>query len=101
MRRHPAAEVHAYRSKLLFLSSGLGPHALGARPHAGAAGHPEGRNAEGGSRADHGLFQLAYVPAHQSPNLAQLQKPITHDLILAMIGDVAAAIGMMELDAQL
>ena len=66
------------------------------RPGTRKAVHAERR---GG--ANHDFLELAHVPAHVAADLAELQDGIADDLAGAVIGDVAAAIGMMELDAQL
>ena len=73
----------------------------GMHPDAGASRHAEGRDAKGGGRANHGLFELAHIPADIAADFGKMQDGIADNLSRAMIGDIAAAVAGMEFDAHL
>ena len=76
---------------------------LGSRPnpHARASRDAERLDAERGGGLDHGLFELPHIPDHVAANFAELQNRIADNLSRAVVGDIAAAIGVMKLDAHL
>ena len=73
----------------------------GLHPNACASRNTRGLNAKSGGRPNHGLFELAHVPDDVAPDFAKLQNGVADHLSRAVVGDVAAAVGVMELHAHL
>ncbi len=94
VRSNPAADVHADRRQ--FFLGIPGPY-----PNSCFSGNALCRNPELGSRPDHRLFQHPYVPNHVTPDRAQVQDRISHNLSRPVIGNVSAAIRGMKLHALL
>src|SRR6516165_1808120 len=89
VRRDPAADVDADRSKFFFLVSGF-------HPDAGPPGDAVGGNAEIGAGADHNFFERSNVPADIAPEMGKIQDGVTDDLAGAVIGDVSATVRFVE-----
>src|SRR5262249_14976891 len=93
MRGHGARDVHADGGNLAryFL----------LRPDAGQAGNVPGDHAEVAAGADQRLFQLAHELDGANPGIeaAKVEDGIADELSGAVEGDVAAAVGLMQLHA--
>ena len=68
-------------------------------PHARASRNTERLDPERGSCLDHALLELPHIPNHIAANSVQVQNRVSDNLAGAVIGDIAAAIGVMKFDA--
>ncbi len=68
-------------------------------PHPRASRNTERIDPEGGGCLDHALLELPHVPDHVAANSVQVQNRVSDNLARAVIGDIAAAIGVMKFDA--
>src|SRR6185437_15466908 len=94
VRRDPAAKVHAQGGELFFALRRIDPDAMAAENAA------RGETVVGG-REDHHLFELLDVPADVALVLREVENRIADDLAGAVVGDVAAAVCLMEFDVHL
>ena len=62
-------------------------------------GDAAGGDAVVGAGADHHLLEVAHVAVHVAPVGGQLEDRIAHHLAGAVVGDVAAAAGLEDLEA--
>ena len=68
-------------------------------PDAGQPGHAAAVDAVVGRHADQHLFQVAHVAVHVAAIGLQVDDRVADDLAGAVVGDVAAAAGLVHLDA--
>ena len=88
VRRHPAADVHADRGD-------LSPRP----PNAGAPGTRPAAMPNSASASIITCSMRAHVRHHVALPFSQIEDRIADDLAGPVIGDVAAAVGVMKLDA--
>src|SRR6185437_15692871 len=68
-------------------------------PHTGQPGHATTFNSQFREGVDDRLLHAAYVGDHIPLPFSQIEDRITHNLPGAVIGDVAAAVGLVKFDA--
>ena len=98
MERDPALQPDADRGNLVLTSATfVGP----AHPDPDAILAPLAADIEGQERADHPFFQRRDVAAHVGAALAQVEHQIGDPLARTVVGELAAAAGVMHRKARL
>ena len=89
VRRNPARDVHSHRHQL-----------VGTYPHARGRGNAAGANAKIRRYPDQHFLERAHVPSHVAAMPGEVENGIPDELPGPVVGDVAAAVRLKYLGAQ-